>query len=176
MFLHQIYFEGPRVPRVDVWFKLTTAKEIHFPVKSRTRLMGFWCTMSGHKPKLEKSHSTDCFGEVTATWLILHSLVQVCVLWNRKKWVTSELWEDGCRHCFYSTLPHLCQTGFHTTTWMSNVLLSACNLNSPSSAFIIIQSNGGVFLVFCVVKEKASWYRRVRFNLSFRQVQLQKSA
>lgn len=60
------------------------------------------------------------FGEVMVAWLILHPLEQVCVLWNRKRWLTFEPWEDGCRHHFYSTLPHLWQTGGHTAAWMSS--------------------------------------------------------
>lgn len=53
-------------------------------------------------------------------WLILHPLKQVCVLWNRKSWMTFEPWEDGCRHGFYFTLPHLWQTGSYSAAWMKS--------------------------------------------------------
>lgn len=63
--------------------------------------------------------------------LLLCLLMQVCVLWNRKWWMTSEPWEDGCRHPLYTTLPHVPEAAGHTAAWISTFCLTLCSSQKP---------------------------------------------
>lgn len=82
-----------------------TVGEHNVRVKSRTRLMRLLCTTLGHMRKSEESQIKHAqFWGSHAAWLILHRLMRVYVLWNRKRRVTFELREDVCRHHLYTTL------------------------------------------------------------------------
>lgn len=105
-----------------------TVNEAHFQVKSRTRLMGLVCMLSGHKLKSDESSIKTCT-VLGKSWSLDLFCEQVCVLWNRKRRLTFEPWEDGCRHRFYSTLPHLWQD---TSAALISSSLPVIEVNSNS--------------------------------------------
>lgn len=107
---------------------LMTVDEAHFQVKSRTRLMGLSCMLSGHELKSDESSIKTCT-VLGKSWSLDLFCEQVCVLWNRKRRLTFELWEDGCRHRFYSTLPHLWQD---TSAALISSSLPVIEVNSNS--------------------------------------------
>lgn len=78
-----------------------------------------------------------------AAWLILCPLVQVCFLRNRKRWLTSEPWKDGCRHHLSSTLPHL-QESCSMNEQISALPLNEVGLTFSTSALIVITADGTV--------------------------------
>lgn len=112
-FLLLIHFEG------HCWPLLTDDSKYRFHTKPRTRLTRLWCktdTGGCHRRTESNMHR---FGEVMAAWLRLCLLMQVCVLWNRKRWVTFEPSKDGCRHPPCTTLPHLQES--NAGVWMSRL-------------------------------------------------------
>lgn len=110
-------------------FELMTADEAHFHVKSRTRLMGLSWMLSGHKLKSDESGIKTCTA-LGKSWSLDLFCERVCVLWNRKRWLTFEPWEDGCRHRFYSTLPHLWQDTHCRNNKQLSIPLREINSNS----------------------------------------------
>lgn len=139
---------------------LTTVKEIHFHIKSRTRLMGLWCTMSGHKLKSEESRikHTLFWGSHGHLTYFAPARASLCPvkqeertdIWTLRGWVSS-LFLLNTSTPMSDWLPY---KSMNEKFFCFLLPVNEINLNSPLCAFIIIKAEGAVFFKYFMVKER----------------------
>ena len=119
---------------------LTTENEVHFHIKSRTRLMGLWCTLSGHELKSEErsiKHAPFWGSHDRLTYFALALVKSASCETGRDGWLLNPermgvvITSPQCFHTYV-------KSSWISEAWMSSFFASCLSLRNYLNLVFII--------------------------------------